>query len=167
MTDLVLIRDDRKYGLIVAPGKHLHLTFIDHPLELPHQLGMMLFYPFQQYSGEMQADLEIRMSLENLQKRQIAVAVSIFKHVLEIADGLVIVNGKSEFDLFHETFRCIRLLAAVGIGDEKKGRPRSQEWSGKPDYCPRFGRMPQKDRKSNLEDAELKIFLGMLLYVQY
>jgi len=48
-----------------------------------------------------QADLEARVSFQNLQKREIAVGKGVLEHVLEIADGLMIVNGESEFDFLH------------------------------------------------------------------
>jgi hypothetical protein len=33
-----------------------------------------------------------------------------FKYVLEIAQGLVIVDGESEFDLFHDSFQEIMIV---------------------------------------------------------
>jgi hypothetical protein len=68
----------------------------------------MMLYPLQQDPGEMQADLEARVPLQYLQKREIAVVISMLEHVLEIADGLMIVNGESEFDFLHNT--CLRMV---------------------------------------------------------
>jgi hypothetical protein len=49
----------------------------------------------------MQAYLETRMSLQNLQKGQITVGEGMFENMLEIPHRLMIVNGESEFYLFH------------------------------------------------------------------
>jgi hypothetical protein len=45
------------------------------------------------------------VSLQDLQEREIAVGEGVFEHVLKVPHRLMIVNGESEFDFFHETFR--------------------------------------------------------------
>ena len=44
---------------------------------------------------------EMRMSFQNLQERKIALRVGGLENVLEVADGLMIVNGEGEFELLH------------------------------------------------------------------
>jgi len=69
--------------------------------QLVEDLGMMLFYPLEQNSGEVQADLETRVSLQYLQEGKIALGEGMFEHMLEIPHRLMIMNGESESYLFH------------------------------------------------------------------
>ncbi len=77
------------------------MSLLDHGKEFAQSFGMILFDPLDQYSGKMEGDLEMRIPFQDLQKGLITVGEGVFEYVLEITDGLVVVDSKSEFDFFH------------------------------------------------------------------
>jgi hypothetical protein len=49
----------------------------------------------------MQSYFKMRVPFQNFQKWKITMGVGILENVFEIADGLMIVDGKGEFEFFH------------------------------------------------------------------
>ena len=54
--------------------------------------------PFQQRAAGVQAHLQIRIALEHVQERQVAVLIRLLEDVVEVADGLVVVQDEDEAD---------------------------------------------------------------------
>jgi hypothetical protein len=52
-------------------------------------------------SGIVQSDIDRRVALKDLDERQIGLLVCVLGHGLEIADGLVVMNGKDELYFRH------------------------------------------------------------------
>ena len=50
------------------------------------------FKPFQKTAGGMQSEWNLRIILQHIQKRQIAVAIGLFENTVKIANRLVIVK---------------------------------------------------------------------------
>ena len=62
--------------------------------------------PFHQRAAGVQGDPQRLVAAENVEKRQIAVFVGLLENVIEIADGLVIVEGEDQADgIGHNEFR--------------------------------------------------------------
>jgi hypothetical protein len=59
------------------------------------------------------------VSFQDLQEGKIAVGESMFKHMLKIANGLMIMNGESEFDLFHKSSPWTTLPPLILKGKQK------------------------------------------------
>ena len=61
-------------------------------------VGMMPIEPFGQGAAGVQGQSDAGVAFEHLQKRQIAVAVRLLDHAVEIADGLMVVQDEDEAD---------------------------------------------------------------------
>ncbi len=59
----------------------------------------MLLDPGEKRAGIVQAETNTRVFLEMFQERKVAIAVSLFEHVLEIAARLVRMNEQGEMEI--------------------------------------------------------------------
>jgi hypothetical protein len=67
--------------------------------------------PFHQRPARVQRELQARIAFEQIEKRLITVAIGLLEYVIEIADGLMIVQDKDEPDGLH--FWMARLMTFV------------------------------------------------------
>ena len=67
----------------------------------------MLVKPLHQRSAGVQRDTKVAKGLKNIQKRTIAVFVSLLKDVIEVADRLMIVQGQAESERGRHGFLLI------------------------------------------------------------
>ena len=56
----------------------------------------MVDQPLHQAAGSVQRDLEVRVVVEDVEERAVAILVRRLEHAVEIADGLVVVQGEDE-----------------------------------------------------------------------
>ena len=65
-------------------------------------LGLALDQPFQQRARGVQDEGDLGIALEHVEERQVAVAVGLLEDAVEVADGLVVVQGEDQADAGHE-----------------------------------------------------------------
>ena len=70
-------------------------------------LGMMRGEPFHQRAADVQRHLQRLVAAEDVQERAVAVVEGLLEDVVEVADGLVIVQGEDEADAVgHDVSKC-------------------------------------------------------------
>src|SRR5262249_36539588 len=87
--ELILRRDGDKDRLVEATADELHLAGLRQFFQAVKILGAMLLDPCQKRPGIVKADVNAGIFLEMFEKRKIRIVVRFFKHMLEVAAGLV------------------------------------------------------------------------------
>ncbi len=96
LTDRVMIGEHREDGLVEAAAQDLDLSPLDQRAEALEVRGPVLLDPLEQRTREVQADLHRLEPLDQIRDRPIAALVGVREDVLEVADGLVIVEDEEE-----------------------------------------------------------------------
>jgi hypothetical protein len=66
---------------------------------------MVLLQPLEQKTGIVLRDFYLRKFFENVEKRPVGFLVRVFDDMVEIPDGLVIMNSYDKIDCFHSSAR--------------------------------------------------------------
>ena len=67
---------------------------------------MIRLQPLHQRATGVQRDPQVFVRLENIEERQIAILISLFKYAVKVSDWLVVMKYKTKMDegLFHLAF---------------------------------------------------------------
>jgi hypothetical protein len=74
---------------------------------------MMLLEKMIERAGIVQHDLYPRVALEHADEREIGLLISLLRHELEIADRLMVVNGKDKLDFRHYSVTSVSSVLKV------------------------------------------------------
>ena len=96
LADAVAGGDHRQDRLVEGPADDLDPALGDQLGQAVEILGMLDVEPFHQRAAGVQADLQRLVAAEDVEKRPVAVLVGLLEDVVEIADGLMIVEDQDE-----------------------------------------------------------------------
>ena len=97
----------RQDWLEIGPAEDLDPPGVDELRQPIDVVGVMAGEPFHQRAADVQRNFQRRVAAENVQEHAVAVVVGALEDFIEIADGLVIVQGEDETDwVGHDLVRC-------------------------------------------------------------
>ena len=99
--------------LVESAAQDLDPARLDQAANLGDVLGVLLDQPFQERSGGVQGERDLRIVFQHVQKRAIAVAIGLLEDAVEIAHRLVVVQGEDQANGGHKRASC-EPLAPVG-----------------------------------------------------
>ena len=85
-------------GLVKAATDEFHLTTLDECSQASEIFGAIFFDPREQRPGVVEAEMNLRVLFEVLDKGEIARIVGFFENMLKIAAGLVRMNEQGEME---------------------------------------------------------------------
>ena len=98
LADAVPRGNHRQDRLEIRPAEDLDPPLLDQLGQPVHVFGMMRGQPFHQRAAGVQRHLQRLVAAEDFQERAVAVVERLLEDVVEIADGLVVVQGQNEAD---------------------------------------------------------------------
>ncbi len=98
-------------GLEIGPAQNLDPPLVDQLRQPVYIVRVMRGQPFHERAADVQRHPQRRIAAEDVQKRAIAVVEGLLEDVVEIADGLVIVQGENQTDAMGH----VRLVAFAPI----------------------------------------------------
>ena len=108
LSQLVGVGDGGQDGLVVAAGHHLDLTASRQGLQAGQEVGPMLAQPVQEAAAVVQGETDAPVALQRRQQRQVGLLVDGLEDVVDVADGLVVVDSQAEVEAGHESSRYWR-----------------------------------------------------------
>ena len=81
---------------MIGATHDLDLLLGHEPCHAIDVVGVLAVEPFCERSARVQAEPDAGMPLEQIQQREITIAVGLFDHLVEVADGLMIVEDEDE-----------------------------------------------------------------------
>jgi hypothetical protein len=101
LANTVLLRNDRKNRLVEAPTKEFDLTAANHVLDRFPAIFLFGLHVLPKGPGKVERKFNRRMLDHILKERQIAILKGSLEDEGEISHGLVIMDGKKEYELIH------------------------------------------------------------------
>ncbi len=101
LPDPVAAGDHRQDRLIEPAAEDLDPTGFDHRPQSPHVPRLMLDEPLQERPRGVEDEGDLRVVLHHVEERPVAEAICLVEHAVEVADGLVVVEGEDEADCGH------------------------------------------------------------------
>ena len=101
LPDAVAVGDHRQDRLVEPAAEDLDPPRLDQRPDPSDVLGLPLDQPLQQRARGVQDERDLGIALQHVQERQVAVAVGRLEDAVEVADGLVVVQGEDQADAGH------------------------------------------------------------------
>ena len=98
LADAVPRGNHRQDRLEIGPAEDLDPPLLDQLRQPVDVLGLMRGEPFHQRAADVQRNLQRGIAAEDVEKVAIAVVERPLENVVEVADGLMVVQGEDETD---------------------------------------------------------------------